>query len=66
MAVKERAVDRTKRSNRKCEHCTHWQSQRGITVDNVGNRCAKCEKSGGLKKYYNCCKEFAWRGGENG
>lgn len=59
MAVKKRAVDRTKKSNRKCEHCAHW-IQSGITVDSMGNRCAKCAKCGKIKKYYNCCNEFGW------
>lgn len=61
MAVKKRVVDTNKKSNIKCEHCKHWQSEAGERLDSNCNRCAKCGKCGEEKKYYNRCKEFEWR-----
>ena len=43
-------VDTTKKSNRKCEHCEHWNKT-----------TSACARSGKIKNYWNCCKMFAWR-----
>lgn len=61
MAVKKRAVDITKKTNIKCEHCKYWQSWAWERLDERCNRCAKCGKCGEVKKNYNRCKEFEWR-----
>lgn len=60
MATKKRAVDVSKKSNVKCEHCKYWDYE-NISLDGSGNRCAKCGKCGAVKKYYNRCKDFEWR-----
>lgn len=59
MAIEKRGVDTSKKSNVKCEHCKYWDYE-NISLDGSGNRCAKCGKSGEVKKYYNRCKMFEW------
>lgn len=48
-----RTIDPTKRSNKKCDHCSHW-----IHGDDV---IPCCGLSNEAKDYYNRCKNFAWR-----
>lgn len=60
MATEKRAVDTSKKSNVKCEHCKYWDYG-NISLDGSGNRCAKCGKCGEIKKYYNRCRYFDWR-----
>lgn len=61
MAVKKRAVDTTKNSNVRCEHCKYWQSWAWIRLDEKCNRCAMCGKHKEVKKDYNRCSDFEWR-----
>ena len=50
-----RPIDKTKKSNIKCEHCKHYQSV-------MGQICSgKCVASGKYKNYWNRCKQFEWR-----
>ena len=46
----KRPVDRSKKSNIKCEHCSHW----------TGWCSEKCKLTGEEKKYWKKCKKFAW------
>lgn len=48
-----RTVDRTKKTNIKCEHCKHWQFN---VIGNYGYCQIKTEK----KNYWNRCKQFEW------
>jgi hypothetical protein len=41
-------LDKSKKSNIKCEHCKYW------------NSAHNCELSGAHKWYYQRCKDFAW------
>jgi len=43
-----RKLDKSKKSNIKCEHCKYW------------NSAHNCELSGVYKWYYQRCKNFAW------
>lgn len=45
-----RTIDKSKRSNRKCEHCKHWG----------GWMTERCRKQNKCTNYYNVCKEFEW------
>lgn len=45
-----RTVDKTKKSNIKCEHCCHFSA--------VGDFCLLKEIP---RHYWNRCKEFKWR-----
>lgn len=49
MAVK--LIDKSKKSNIKCEYCGHWTDWPN----------GKCRLSGLDKHYYNRCKQFLWR-----
>ena len=43
-------VDKTKKSNIKCEHCDHF----------AGMGISKCDFTGEKKYYYQRCKKFEW------
>lgn len=49
-------VDTTKDSNRKCEHCEHWDKTK---MDNGG--LCPCSVTGQMKRYWCRCKQFQWR-----
>lgn len=44
-----RKLDKTKKSNIKCEHCEHWDDQNGY-----------CKFHREEKWYYQRCKDFEW------
>lgn len=48
MDLEARVVDKSKRSNMKCEYCEHF----GFGI---------CRLSMETKCYWNCCKQFKWR-----
>lgn len=50
LSMKQRPIDRSKKSNIKCEHCSHWS----------GWLSEKCKLSGDVKQYYQRCKNFNW------
>lgn len=64
--MNKRPIDRTKKSNIKCEHCKYWNHK----VDNgnyINTKCS-CENSkkyGTQTKYWNRCKEFGWAESED-
>lgn len=45
--MKQRPIDRSKKSNIKCEHCKYW----------YGWPSEKCKLSGEEKQYYQRCKK---------
>lgn len=45
-----RPIDKSKKSNRKCEHCKSWG----------GWSQPQCIKKGCETRYYNVCKDFEW------
>lgn len=47
--MNKRPVDKTKKSNKKCEHCNYWERHGSI-----------CRLTRIKKNYWNICKEFAW------
>lgn len=60
--MNKRPIDRTKKSNIKCEHCKYWD-----TTDTcaslgycyfVGYMCSKHHEP---KQYYQQCNEFEWK-----
>lgn len=54
-----RTVDRTKKSNIKCEHCVFWTSINGHSSE-LACSCKESPKCGQKTNYYNRCKSFAW------
>ena len=56
MAIK-RKVDRSKKSNIKCEHCKHWAGK-SADINKV------CNVTGNVRNYYNRCKNFEWKDDE--
>lgn len=49
----KRVVDKTKKSNVKCEHCENWTGY----IDNE----AHCKLDNQEKAYYQRCKQFQWK-----
>lgn len=49
--LKGRPIDKSKKSNIKCEHCKHWS----------GWLMEQCTVDHKFKKYYQRCKEFEWK-----
>lgn len=45
-----RTIDKTKKSNIKCEHCVHWS----------GWLMSQCKLKKECKQYYQRCKQFDW------
>ncbi len=58
--MNKRPVDRTKKSNIKCEHCKHWCEENADVVWYAKN-CAITHQP---KVYYNRCKNFEWKEAE--
>ena len=46
-----RPIDKTKKTNIKCEHCKHWNK----------DRLAYCVVDNRYTNYWNRCKKFEWR-----
>lgn len=53
--MNKRPIDKTKKSNIKCEHCKHWHKD----MNNSGQ--CKCEITNEYKNYWNRCKQFEWK-----
>ena len=49
-----RTVDKSKKSNIKCEHCGNW----------TGWQRSTCSLDGSEKQYYQCCPHFRWSDNE--
>lgn len=52
----EKPIDKSKKSNIKCEHCGNYVETEG----NVYENC-HCLIDGMQKNYWNRCKQFIWR-----
>lgn len=48
--MKTHPIDKSKKSNIKCEHCKSWS----------GWDSEKCNLTGEEKHYYQRCKKFGW------
>lgn len=48
--MNKRPIDKTKKSNIKCEHCRYWNADDGI-----------CYLTKEKKNYWNRCKKFEWK-----
>lgn len=56
--MNNRPIDKTKKSNIKCEHCKWWAFG-GIKAPTM-----MCFKHTCPKEYYQRCKEFEWEEGK--
>lgn len=61
MRARETLVNRSKKSNIKCDNCEHWKGPVVYHLDKrgpiPGRRCAL---TGEHKAYWNRCKQFEW------
>ena len=57
--MNKRPIDKTKKSNIKCEHCKYWYGEMS------NSRTKICEITKDPKYYYNRCKQFEWREDKN-
>ena len=53
-----RTVDKTKKSNIKCEHCKYWDKNHLTILYTCRNK--EAERYGKETHYYNRCKLFKW------
>ena len=53
-----RTVDKTKKSNIKCEHCKYWTKE-GLSNYHCVNKESQYYKE--FRWYYNRCKAFEWK-----
>ena len=54
-----RPLDKSKKSNMKCEHCKHWDKST-YTFTHKHGTLPTCTISGEGKCYWNRCKNFEW------
>ena len=54
-----RVIDKTKRSNVKCEHCKYWRNVNMGKVDRCTN--PDSPKYDTITNYWNRCKCFDWK-----
>ena len=52
-----RTVDKSKKSNVKCEHCKHFKAR---LDSKVFQRISYCDITKDEKNYWNRCKQFEW------
>ena len=54
--MNKRPIDKTKKSNIKCEHCKNYayEDMHGKSIQ------AECSITHELKNYWNRCKQFEW------
>lgn len=62
-----KTVDKTKKSNIKCEHCQYWDKEHRKTVYHTVRNMPHlpvdlptCVLTGEAKNYYQRCKNFEW------
>ena len=55
-----RTIDRTKKSNIKCEHCEHFAKDPNY-LSRFENPIPFCLLTGEDKNYWNRCKQFKWK-----
>ena len=53
--MSKRPVDKTKKSNIKCEHCKYYE-----VPENITSEVYTCSITGEDKNYWNRCKKFEW------
>lgn len=56
-------IDRTKKSNIKCEHCEYWKHEADIWTERYfcfNERSARFSER--VTNYWNRCKQFDWKG----
>ena len=57
-----RTIDKTKKSNIKCEHCEYWNKDSDDFIQNKKTLeiMWPCTESGKYKAYYQRCSAFKW------
>ena len=62
--MNKRPLDKTKKTNIKCEHCQHWNETGYYTPYGhypiKGCFCKKSKWNGRERNYWNRCKCFEW------
>lgn len=58
----KRPVDKTKKSNIKCEHCKYYNCEKLVSVFVLNHIESKyvCDLTEKPKDYWNRCKNFEW------
>ena len=58
-------VDKSKKSNIKCEHCAYWNKNRSCHERGYSHLkyCGNANSGRIWTAYWNRCKAFAWKGG---
>lgn len=60
--MNKRPLDKTKKSNIKCEHCKHYDKEhtKPAWCFNHIEDIPTCDITGEAKHYWNRCKQFEW------
>ena len=59
--MNKRPIDRSKKSNIKCEHCQFWDDANIVGNDYRAQcLCKDSPKHGNVTNYWNRCKAFEW------
>ena len=64
--MNKRPIDKTKKTNIKCEHCEYWKQvccETGWHTNKyaLGCTCPSSPKCNQVTNYWNRCKQFEWR-----
>lgn len=56
-----RPINKSKKSNTKCEHCAWWDKSSDDHIFENGAWKYPCNNNKGYKAYWNRCKAFEWK-----
>lgn len=56
----KKEIDKTKKSNIKCEHCGFWNTKEN-SCNNYYCNCEDSPKYNTQTNYWNRCKNFIWK-----
>lgn len=68
LSMNTRPIDKSKKSNIKCEHCTYWEYKEWCRDSNGefwDKTYGKCMKTDSKTDYWKRCKQFKWKEGKN-
>ena len=54
-------LDKSKKSNIKCEHCIHYEQRQSVDVNSNFIMPYFCKLTNIEKNYWNRCKQFEWK-----
>ena len=62
--MNNRPIDKTNKKNIYCDHCKHYAVHLPDGTNDYTCHCLKSKNFGKLMNYWNRCKAFEWKGGD--